>query len=279
MRLVRYGLEGHERPGALDAQGGLRDLSGLLADIDPQVLARGLPASLGAVDVERLPQVEGRPRLGAPLARPGKIVAIGLNYSDHAAEAGLPEPAEPVIFMKASSTLSGPYDDVPRPAGAEKMDWEVELGIVIGATCRSVSEDDALGHVFGYVAVNDLSDRAFQLERGGQWDKGKNFDRACPIGPWLVTADEIGDPQTLDIWLSVDGQRVQDSNTGRMIFGCRHLVSYVSRFMTLLPGDLITTGTPAGVGLGMQPPRYLRGGEVLELGISRLGSQKYAITR
>ncbi|MDX3904184.1 MAG: fumarylacetoacetate hydrolase family protein [Pigmentiphaga sp.] len=278
MKIVRYGPEGHERPGVLDAQERIRDLSGLLIDIDPQALGRGLGSSLAAIDVELLPRVEGMHRLGAPLARPGKIVAIGLNYTDHAVEAGQPVPQEPVIFMKAPSTLSGPYDDVPKPRNAEKMDWEVELGIVIGAECRSVPQERALDHVFGYVVVNDLSDRAFQLERGGQWDKGKNFDRFCPVGPYLVTADEVENVQALDIWLAVDGQRVQDSNTGRMIFDCRHIVSYVSQFMTLLPGDLITTGTPAGVGLGMRPPRYLEGGEVLELGITGLGSQKYTIT-
>ncbi|VCU71289.1 Ureidoglycolate lyase [Pigmentiphaga humi] len=278
MRIVRYGPEGGEKPGALDGQGRLRDLSGLVADIDAATLARGLQEGLRAVDVEKLPLVPGQPRLGAPLARPGKIVAIGLNYTDHAEESGMPVPQEPVVFMKAPSTLSGPYDDVPKPANAEKMDWEVELGIVIGKRCAGAAPADALGHVLGYVVVNDLSDRAYQLERGGQWDKGKSFDRFCPVGPWLVTADEVADVQALGIWLSVDGERVQSGNTGRMIFDCRSIVSYVSQFMTLEPGDLIITGTPAGVGLGMRPARFLRGGEVLELGIDGLGAQRYTIT-
>ncbi|OVZ62256.1 2-hydroxyhepta-2,4-diene-1,7-dioate isomerase [Pigmentiphaga sp. NML030171] len=278
MKLVRYGAEGCERPGMLDGQGGLRDLSGLLRDIDPQAMVRGLQDSLGAVDAERLPRIDGTPRLGPPLARPGKIIAIGLNYVDHAKESGMAIPAEPVVFMKAPSTLSGPYDDVPKPAKAEKMDWEVELGIVIGKSCRDVSERDAAGNIFGYVLANDLSDRAFQLDRGGQWDKGKSFDRFCPVGPYLVTRDEIADVHALDIWLSVDGERVQQSNTRQMIFNCPAIVSYLSQCMTLEPGDLVITGTPAGVGLGMKPPRYLRGGELIELGIAGLGTQKYRIT-
>jgi len=279
MKLVRYGAQGCERPGLLDGQGGLRDLSGLLRDIDPRAMARGLQDSLGAIDAGRLPRVDGTPRLGSPLARPGKIIAIGLNYVDHAKESGMAIPAEPVVFMKAPSTLSGPYDDVPKAAKAEKMDWEVELGIVIGKPCRDVSELDAAGNIFGYVLVNDLSDRAFQLERGGQWDKGKSFDRFCPVGPYLVTHDEIADVHALDIWLSVDGERVQQSNTRQMIFKCPAIVSYLSQCMTLEPGDLVITGTPAGVGLGMKPPRYLRGGELVELGIAGLGTQKYRITR
>ncbi|WP_299450225.1 fumarylacetoacetate hydrolase family protein [uncultured Pigmentiphaga sp.] len=279
MKLVRYGAEGSERPGVLDGQGGLRDLSGLLHDIDAQALARGLQDSLGAIDPQRLPKVDGSPRLGAPLARPGKIVAIGLNYVDHAKESNMPIPTEPVVFMKSPSTLSGPYDDVPKPEKAVKMDWEVELGIVIGKRCRDVSEDEAAQNIFGYVLANDLSDRAFQLERGGQWDKGKSFDRFCPIGPYLVSRDEVPDVHALDIWLSVDGERVQDSNTGQMIFRCPTIVSYLSQCMTLEPGDLVITGTPAGVGLGMKPPRFLQGGELVELGISGLGAQKYRITK
>lgn len=279
MKLVRYGAEGYERPGVLDEQGELRDLSGLVPDIDPSAMARGLQDSLGAIDAGKLPRVDGAPRLGSPLARPGKIIAIGLNYVDHAKESGMAIPAEPVVFMKASSTLSGPYDDVPKPAKAEKMDWEVELGIVVGKTCRDVSEAEAADNIFGYVLANDLSDRAFQLDRGGQWDKGKSFDRFCPVGPYLVSRDEIADVHALDIWLSVDGQKVQQSNTGQMIFRCPAIVSYLSQFMTLEPGDLIITGTPAGVGLGMKPPRYLQGGERVELGIAGLGTQKYRITR
>lgn len=274
MKLVRHGAAGQERPGLIDAEGRLRDLAGIVPDIAGAVL---LPESLDrlkAVDPSTLPLVEGSPRLGACVGAVGKLVCVGLNYSDHAAESGLPVPSEPVLFMKATSSIVGPNDDVEIPRGSSKTDWEVELGIVIGKPAKYVSEEDALSHVAGYCVINDVSEREFQIERGGQWDKGKGCDTFGPMGPWLVTADEVKDPQDLHMWLEVDGKRFQDGSTRTMIFGVAHLVSYISQFMSLQPGDVISTGTPPGVGLGQKPPLYLKPGQVMRLGIEGLGEQR-----
>jgi len=279
MKLLRYGPAGQEKPGMLDAHGNLRDLSGLLRDIDTRLIApEGLQA-LAALDPERLPQVPGEPRLGVPLNGIGKFIAVGLNYSDHAAEAGMPIPREPILFSKATSCISGANDDVVLPEGSVKGDWEVELGVVIGSLARGVSEADALRHVAGYCVINDVSEREYQLERGGgQWDKGKGFDTFGPIGPWLVSADEVADPQALDMWLEVNGERVQAGNTRTMIFSVAQLVSYISRCMTLMPGDVIATGTPPGVGMGFLPPRYLKAGDAMRVGIAGLGEQLQNVT-
>lgn len=278
MKLLRYGPPGEEKPGLLDADGQLRDLAGLLDDITPRTLSPAALQVLSALDPARLPRVPGRPRLGVPWHGVGKIVGIGLNYHDHAREAGLAVPAEPVLFTKWTSCLAGPDDDLPAPPGAEKIDWEVELGIVIGSRARRVAVADALGHVAGYCVANDVSERAYQIERsGGQWSKGKGFDGFCPVGPWLVTADEVGDPQRLDLWLDLNGQPAQRGSTAQMVFGCAELVSYCSHVMTLEPGDLIVTGTPPGVGMGMKPPRFLRPGDVLTLGIGGLGAQRQRV--
>ncbi|KAI3606246.1 2-hydroxyhepta-2,4-diene-1,7-dioate isomerase [Cupriavidus necator H850] len=279
MKLLRYGPAGQEKPGMLDAHGNLRDLSGLLRDIDTRLIApEGLQA-LAALDPERLPQVRGEPRLGVPLNGIGKFIAVGLNYSDHAAEAGMPIPREPILFSKATSCISGANDDVVLPEGSVKGDWEVELGVVIGSLARGVSEADALRHVAGYCVINDVSEREYQLERGGgQWDKGKGFDTFGPIGPWLVSADEVADPQALDMWLEVNGEQVQAGNTRTMIFSVAQLVSYISRCMTLMPGDVIATGTPPGVGMGFLPPRYLKAGDAMRLGIAGLGEQLQNVT-
>ncbi|OIQ97294.1 ureidoglycolate lyase [mine drainage metagenome] len=278
MKLVRYGRQGREKPGMIDGEGRLRDLSGKISAIDQQTLSPAGLARLARLRPEALPPVAGSPRLGVPFTGISKIVAVGLNYSDHAKEAGMAIPAEPILFMKATTAIIGPYDPVVLPKGSVKSDWEVELGIVIGSVARHVPLDQALAHVAGYCAVNDLSEREFQLERGGQWDKGKGCDTFCPIGPWLVTKDELPDPQNLGLWLEVNGRRMQDGSTSTMIFGCAELVSYISRFMTLLPGDLIITGTPPGVGLGMTPPRYLKAGDTLRLGIEGLGVQEQRVT-
>jgi len=277
MKLLRYGEAGAEKPGLLDAEGGLRDLSGQLDALDGEALAPERLAGLARLDPTTLPVVEGAPRLGPPVAGVGKIVGIGLNYHDHAIETGQPIPAEPVLFMKATSSISGPNDPVVLPRGAEKGDWEVELGVVIGRTARYVEERDALEHVAGYCVVNDVSERRFQLEGTGQWVKGKSADTFCPFGPWLVTRDEIDDPQRLALWLEVDGERRQQSSTAEMIFGVASVVSYVSRFMTLVPGDLIATGTPSGVGHGLKPPVYLRPGNRMRLGIEGLGEMAQAV--
>jgi 2-keto-4-pentenoate hydratase/2-oxohepta-3-ene-1,7-dioic acid hydratase in catechol pathway len=277
MKLLRYGLPGHERPGTLDADGRLRDLSSVVRDIDAEALSPAGLKRLQGIDVRTLPVVAGSPRLGVPVARVGKFVAIGLNYSDHAKEANMSVPSEPIVFMKATSCLVGPNDDVVKPRRSTKLDWEVEIGIVIGSTARGVSEADALGHVAGYCLVNDVSERNFQLERGGTWDKGKSFDTFGPVGPWLVTRDEVGDVQDLGMWLDVNGVRMQTGNTRTMIFPCAALVAYVSEVMTLLPGDIITTGTPPGVGMGMTPPRYLQAGDVMTLGIDKLGEQRQRV--
>lgn len=275
MKLVRYGKMGHEKPGILDAAGRLRDLSGVVNDITGSVLLpEGLDA-LRSIDCEALPVVAPDVRIGPCVGHVGKFVCVGLNYSDHAAEAGMEVPAEPVLFFKATSALCGPNDNVVIPRGSTKTDWEAELGVVIGKEARYVSVADAMDHVAGYCVVNDLSERAFQLERGGQWVKGKSSDTFGPIGPWLVTRDEVPDPQNLAIWLDVDGVRRQDGNTRTMIFGVAEIVSYVSQFMSLQPGDVISTGTPPGVGLGMKPePVYLRAGQEMRLGIEGLGEQR-----
>lgn len=278
MKLVRYGEVGRERPGLLDRNGTVRSLEGRVADIDAALL--GDPqavALLAALDPESLPAVGNPGRLGCPVAGIGKIVGVGLNYHDHARECGAAIPAEPILFLKATTALCGPDDPIRLPDGAEKTDWEVELGVVIGREARNVPLDQALGHVFGYCIAHDVSERAHQLERGGQWTKGKSHDSFCPVGPWLVSADEVGDPQALDMWCDVCGIRRQDSSTGEMIFGVATVVSYISHFMTLLPGDLIITGTPAGVGLGQRPPVYLKRGDTVRLGITGLGEQNQTV--
>lgn len=274
MKLVRYGESGRERPGLIDTDGVLRDLSTLVADIEGKVLVPESLARLRELDTSELPVVEGAPRLGPCVGAVGKFVCIGLNYLDHAEEAGMPIPAEPVIFLKPTSCIVGPNDAVEIPRGATKTDWEIELGIVIGKPAKYVAVEDAYDHVAGYCIVNDVSERSFQLERGGTWDKGKGCDTFGPIGPWLVTTDEIPDPQALDMWLEVDGVRRQTGSTRTMIFDVPTLVSYVSQFMSLQPGDIISTGTPPGVGLGMKPPVYLAPGQTMHLSITGLGEQR-----
>ncbi len=273
MKLVRYGRPGNEKPGLIDADGKLRDLSSIIDDIAPAQLSDKSLAKLSRIKPANLPVVRGKPRFGVPLAGIGKIVAIGLNYADHAAEAGLRVPTEPIIFMKAITCLNGPNDDVMLPKEVTKADWEVELGVVIGTKAQYVSERQALSHVAGYCIVNDVSERAFQTERGGTWDKGKGCDTFGPVGPWLVTRDEISNPQRLNLWLDLNGERCQTGNTRTMIFSVAKIVSYVSRFMTLMPGDVIATGTPPGVGMGMKPPRFLEAGDEMRLGIDGLGEQ------
>ncbi|MFT4046329.1 MAG: fumarylacetoacetate hydrolase family protein [Solimonas sp.] len=274
MKLVRYGEPGHERPALVDAQGRLRDLSTHVTDIAGDTLLPETLARLRALDPEQLPAVPGQPRIGPCVGRVGKIVCVGLNYSDHAAESGMAVPSEPVLFMKPSSSIVGPNDDVEIPPGSEKTDWEVELGVVIGKTAKYVDKAQALEHVAGYCVVNDVSERAYQLERGGQWDKGKGCDTFAPLGPWLVTRDEIADVQNLDMFLEVDGKRYQDGSTKTMIFDVAHLVSYISQFMSLQPGDVISTGTPPGVGFGQRPQIYLKAGQTMRLGIQGLGIQQ-----
>ena len=279
MKLVRYGARGAEKPGLIDAQGNIRDLSGVVEDIAGLTLTPEGIAKLKQVDASRLPQVTGSPRLGACVGGVGKFICVGLNYADHAKESGLEPPKEPVLFMKATSSISGPNDDVIIPRGSKKTDWEAELGVVIGTDTRYVERAAALRHVAGYCVINDLSEREFQLERGGQWVKGKSADTFGPIGPWLVTADEIPDPQRLSMWLEVDRHRYQNGSTATMIFGVDYLVSYISQFMSLQPGDVISTGTPAGVGLGQKPqPVYLRAGQIVRLGIDGLGVQQQKLT-
>jgi 2-keto-4-pentenoate hydratase/2-oxohepta-3-ene-1,7-dioic acid hydratase in catechol pathway len=273
VKLLRYGPAGAEKPGLLDAQGRIRDLSGIVDDIAGATLLPDGLARLRATDPASLPVVEGHPRLGPCVAGIGKFVCIGLNYADHAAESGHPVPDEPVIFMKATSAVCGPDDAVEIPRGSEKTDWEVELGVVIGKPAKHVDEAQALEHVAGYCVINDVSERSFQIERGGQWTKGKSCDTFGPIGPWLATPDEVPDPQDLAMWLEVDGKRYQDGSTRTMVFGVAFLVSYLSRFMSLWPGDVISTGTPPGVGLGQKPPVYLRPGQTIRLGIDGLGEQ------
>ena len=277
MKLVRYGERGREAPGLIDGDGAIRDLSAHVAEIDAEAISPGGLARLGALEPESLPLVGGSPRLGVPVAGVGKFAAIGLNYTDHAAEVGAAIPEEPVIFGKAISALNGPDDPVVLPRDCTQGDWEAELAIVIGTTAKYVSEEDALAHVAGYSVFNDVSERAFQIDRGGQWIKGKSCDTFGPMGPWLVTADEVPDPQDLHIWLDLNGERMQDSNTARMIFPVATLVSYVSRFMTLYPGDVIPTGTPPGVGKGRKPPRFLEPGDVMTVGIDGLGEQRQEV--
>ncbi|MBB1602089.1 ureidoglycolate lyase [Variovorax sp. UMC13] len=275
MKLLRYGPPGQEKPGLLDAAGTLRDLSAHIADVDGRVLDAATLARLRALDPATLPAVDGSPRLGACVANIGKFICIGLNYADHAAESGMAVPAEPVVFGKWTSAVVGPNDDVKIPRGSEKTDWEVELGVVIGKAASYVEEADALDHVAGYCVINDVSERNYQLERGGTWDKGKGCDTFGPTGPWLVTADEVPDPHALGLWLEVDGHRYQNGNTRTMIFRVPQLIAYLSRFMTLQPGDVISTGTPPGVGMGCKPaPVYLRPGQTMRLGIDGLGEQQ-----
>ena len=274
MRLVRYGRPGKEKPGLFDDEGRLRDLSGVIADIDAAVLNDRALRKLAKVDTKTLPLVRGNPRLGVPVKGVGKFIGIGMNYADHAAETGAAVPTEPVFFTKAISSLNGPDDPIQLPKGSKKTDWEVELGVVIGTRAQYVSEEDALKFVAGYCVVNDVSERAYQFEMGSQWDKGKGCDTFGPVGPFLVTRDDVYDVQDLDLYLELNGKRMQTGNTGSMIFSVAQIVSYVSRFMTLEPGDIITTGTPPGVGLGRTPQRFLKKGDKLRLGIAGLGEQQ-----
>ncbi len=278
MKLVRYGDPGSEKPGVLDEAGMIRDLSNVMPDVAGDALTPASLDRLRAVAVGTLPFVDGQPRLGPCVGAVGKFICVGLNYSDHARETGNAIPTEPILFMKATSAITGPNDGILIPRGSTKTDWEVELGVVIGTRAKYVTEADALSHVAGYCLVNDLSERSFQLEGTGQWVKGKSADTFGPIGPWLVTADEIDDPQNLDLWLEVDGHRYQNGNTKTMVFGVAHLVSYISRFMSLQPGDIISSGTPPGVGLGLKPPVFLRAGQQVRLGIGGLGIQQQMVS-
>lgn len=278
MKLLRYGPSGHERPAVLDLQGRMRDLSGLVPDFDLRVISvAGIVAALEKADLSRLPLVEEGARIGVPVTRVGKIVCAGMNYADHCLEAGVPIPAEPAFFMKPSSALSGAYDPIIFPAGGEKLDWEAELAVVIGRIARNVDLADAMDCIAGYTILNDVSERAFQLERGGQWVKGKGCDTFAPLGPWLVTADEVEDPQSLAIELDVNGSPAQRGNTAAMVFGVAHLVHYISQFMTLEPGDVVSTGTPPGVGMGHKPPRWLRPGDTVDIRIAGLGRQQQTV--
>ena len=277
MKLLRHGPAGAERPGLLDASGTIRDLSGHLDDIGPAALSPSNLERLRGLDPESLPAVPGQPRLGPPVTGTQKFLAIGLNYADHAAESNMPIPSEPIVFTKANSCIQGPDDEVMLPRDSVKSDWEVELGVVIGTQARNVEEADALSHVAGYVLVNDLSEREWQLERGGSWDKGKGCDSFGPIGPYLVTKDEVPDPLKLNLWLKVNGKTFQNGSTDKMVFGPAFLVHYLSQFMSLQPGDVISTGTPPGVGLGQKPPLYLNEGDVVELGIEGMGVQKQVV--
>jgi len=277
MKLLRYGPVGQEKPGILDADGRIRDLSAHVADIDGAALTPDGLAKLANIDVASLPLVEGDPRIGACVGKVGKFLCIGLNYADHAAEAGMKLPPEPVLFMKATSCIIGPNDDVVLPRTAVKGDWEVELGIVIGKKAKYVTEDEALDHVAGYCTINDVSERSFQAERAGQWTKGKSCDTFGPIGPWMVTRDEIVDPQDLKLWCHVNGKPMQSGSTNTMHFGVKHIVSYLSQFFTLEPGDVIATGTPPGVGLGMKPPVFLKAGDVMDVGVEGLGTQRQRV--
>lgn len=279
MKLLRWGEAGAEKPGLLAEDGTIRDLSGVVGDIDGAALSDEGLFQLGRVETAALPVVDPATRLGAPVARVGKLIAVGLNYADHAAEAGMQVPPEPVIFMKATSSICGPNDAVERPRESEKLDWEVELAFVIGTRAKYVPEAAALGHVAGYMICNDVSERAFQAERAGQWVKGKSHDTFAPLGPWLVTREEVADPQALGLWLDVNGEAMQRGTTATMVYGVAFLVSYLSRFMTLEPGDVITTGTPPGVGMGMKPPRFLVPGDVMTLGVEGLGEQRQTVTQ
>ncbi|MCC4601695.1 fumarylacetoacetate hydrolase family protein [Xanthomonas melonis] len=277
MKLVRVGAEGHERPGLIDHDGRIRDLSGVIDDVAGEHLTNAGLDKLRALDVSTLPVIDGDVRYGAAVGRIGKFICVGLNYADHAAESGMEVPKMPILFMKATTAVCGPNDTVIIPRGSVKSDWEVELGVVIGDVARDVSVDAALNHVAGYAVINDLSEREFQLEHGGQWVKGKSADTFGPIGPWLVTRDEVADPQNLSMWLEVNGHRYQNGSTRTMVFGVAELVSHISRYMTLMPGDVISTGTPPGVGLGQKPPVYLKPGDVMELEIEGLGRQRQPV--
>ncbi len=277
MKLLRYGNPGEEKPGLLAPDGSLRDLSSEIPDVAGDALLPETVERLRSIDPNTLPLVSGEPRLGACVSGTGKFICIGLNYARHARESGMEVPAEPVVFMKATSSIIGPNDDVEIPRGSTKTDWEVELGVVIGRTAKYVSEADALSHVAGYCVVNDVSEREWQLEGTGQWVKGKACDTFGPVGPWLVTADEVPDPQALNLWLDLDGRRIQDSDTGDMIFSVAFIIHYLSKFMSLLPGDIITTGTPAGVGMGFKPPTYLVPGQSMELSVDGLGVQRQRV--
>ncbi|WP_420412579.1 fumarylacetoacetate hydrolase family protein [Roseibium sp.] len=277
MKLLRHGAPGAEKPGLLDGDGKIRDLTGIVPDISGAVLSDVGLSALRGIDTQNLPEVTPGTRLGPAVAGTGKFICIGLNYADHAEEAGMDVPREPIIFMKATSAICGPNDPTLLPRGSEKTDWEVELAVVIGKTAKYVTEDDALAHIAGYAVANDVSERAYQAERAGQWTKGKSCDSFGPLGPWLVTRDEVADPQDLKLWLSVNGEMVQDGSTRTMVYSVKHLISYLSQFMTLHPGDVISTGTPPGVGMGMKPPRYLKAGDVVELGIDGLGSQRQEV--
>lgn len=274
MKLLRYGPAGQEKPGLLDSKGQIRDLSGHVSDISGDVISASGLSKLKGIDVDSLPVVADGQRLGACVAGTGKFICIGLNYSDHAAETGATVPPEPIIFMKATSAIMGPNDNIEIPRNSVKTDWEVELGVVIGRTAKYVSEDEAMDYVAGYCLINDVSEREFQIEREGQWTKGKSCDTFGPIGPWLVTKDEVADPQNLKMWCDVNGKRMQNGSSATMVYGVKYLVSYLSQFMSLQPGDIISTGTPPGVGLGMKPPLYLKQGDVVTLGIQGLGEQR-----
>ena len=277
MKLVRFGKKGKEKPGVLDKNGIIRDVSSLVADFSPETISLSLLRTLKKADLAALPAAPKNARIGQVVSRTGHFIAIGLNYADHAAETGAPIPKEPIVFSKATSCITGPNDEVLLPKGSQKSDWEVELAVIIGKTCDYVSEDDALSHVFGYVLCNDVSEREYQAERGGQWIKGKSAPTFGPLGPWIVTADEIKDPQKLDMFLDLNGKRVQTGNTSTMIFTVKQIVSYLSQFMVLEPGDVITTGTPPGVGLGMKPPLFLKNGDEMHLGIAGLGEQRQKV--
>ena len=279
MKLLRYGPKGKEKPGILDTDGKIRDLSPVVADITGDAISLKGLARLRKIKPESLALVRGNPRIGACIANPQKFIAIGLNYSDHAAESGLKVPAEPVVFTKQVNCLCGPNDAVTIPPRSKKSDWEVELGVIIGTRAKNIRKKDALAHVAGYCVVNDVSERAFQAERSGQWTKGKSYDTFGPVGPWLVTADEVPNPQKLHLWLELNGKRVQDGSTATMVFSVAHIVAYLSQFFTLMPGDIITTGTPPGVGMGMTPQRFLRPRDIMRLGIDGLGEQVQAVVR
>jgi 2-keto-4-pentenoate hydratase/2-oxohepta-3-ene-1,7-dioic acid hydratase in catechol pathway len=277
MKLLRYGPSGKEKPGLLDADGNIRDLSKVVPDIGWGEISPAGLKKLAKIDPKSLPLVKGSPRLGVPYTGISKFIAIGLNYVDHAKEAGMPIPSEPILFNKWTTSICGPNDDTIIPLGSTEMDWEVEIAIVIGTKCKEIKEEDAGKYIAGYCVVNDVSERNFQLKRGTQWDRGKGCDTFGPIGPYLVTSDEVGDPQNLDMWLTVNGETMQKGNTRTMIFSCHNIVAYCSQFMTLNPGDIITTGTPPGVGVGMKPPRFLKAGDVVELGIEKLGQQRQVL--
>jgi 2-keto-4-pentenoate hydratase/2-oxohepta-3-ene-1,7-dioic acid hydratase in catechol pathway len=279
MKLLRYGPKGKEKPGILDKAGKIRDLSKIISDITGDTISPKGLAKLRKLKLESLPLVRGAPRIGACVANPQKFVAIGLNYSDHAAESGLKVPPEPVVFTKHVSCLSGPDDDVTIPPKSQKSDWEVELGVIIGSRAKNIQKADAMKHVAGYCTINDLSEREFQVERSGQWTKGKSYDTFGPIGPWLVTADEVKDPQNLRLWLELNGKRVQDGTTATMVFTVEHIVAYLSEFFTLMPGDIITTGTPPGVGMGMKPSQYLKPGDKMRICVEGLGEQNQKVVR